>query len=254
MKNAIFMGMLTLAMFLQSAPYKRPTLKQYTPEERAAMAERNGGFVKPVSNGKSVLLIDARKDSSDSLADDFVKRLRVTLPLPFTIRKESVPAGPFLKACRAMKGEEHPAVILLVEADGNAAGLEAYPEEAISIVNATRYKAPDTNTTRERLRKELWRALGLAVGGYGIMQPGCILSPVFSVEELDTVKGSVLSPMRYTGIYKAMDSLDLVKDREVLYSSAVRQGWAPPPTNDIQRALWKKAETRAGKAMPPQNP
>ena len=131
-------------------------------------------------------------------------------------------------------------MLALVDLPG-AASLSVYPEEAIAVVNAAALKgAGDPVKLRMRLGKEIWRAFGFALGGYAQPLPGCVLQPVYSVEELDALKGNQLAPNRLNGVYRSAGRLGLHSDRPVPYSMACRQGWAPPPTNDAQRVLWER--------------
>lgn len=42
--------------------------------------------------------------------------------------------------------------------------------------------------------------------------------------------------------YRAATNLKLAKKRRTTYLQAVKEGWAPAPTNDIQRAVWDKVK------------
>ena len=48
--------------------------------------------------------------------------------------------------------------------------------------------------------------------------------------------------MRFMNVYRAVEKLGIPDEREVPYVKALREGWAPAPTNDAQRAAVQKWE------------
>ena len=52
---------------------------------------------------------------------------------------------------------------------------------------------------------------------------------------------------------RAMEASRIAPVRRTTYKVACEEGWAPPPTNDFQRAIWDatKAATNAPAATPP---
>ncbi len=60
-----------------------------------------------------------------------------------------------------------------------------------------------------------------------------------SIRGLDTVQEFIPIDManRYTSY---LATLGVKPAHERTYRQACKEGWAPPPTNDIQRAIWQK--------------
>ena len=77
---------------------------------------------------------------------------------------------------------------------------------------------------------------GYTQGGVG----GSVMQPVFTVSELDAIRGSALNPLQFNGILNAAMKLDLRSDKPVPYSAACKMGWAPPPTNEAQRVIYER--------------
>ena len=44
--------------------------------------------------------------------------------------------------------------------------------------------------------------------------------------------------------FSASIKLDLRSDKAVPYSAACKMGWAPPPTNDVQRAIYERFKNK----------
>ena len=145
---------------------------------------------------------------------------------------------------RSCKTKNSPAVMVIVGVKDKPT-LSAYPEDAVGIVNAASLKTDDASLFVERLSKETWRGIALALGGFSTAAPNgkivkSILSPVYGVKDLDALKVSVLSPNQCSAVYESVSSIGLQAAKPALYTVACRQGWAPAPTNDIQKAIWDK--------------
>jgi len=89
-----------------------------------------------------------------------------------------------------------------------------------------------------RTRKMIIKALSILMGGGSSQFPGNIMN-VATMRELDQCQENVPVDMvdNYTTYLKAIG----VKPAEkTTYRKACREGWAPPPTNDVQRTIWNQ--------------
>ena len=94
-----------------------------------------------------------------------------------------------------------------------------------------------------RIHKEIWRALGFVSGiGYAPYQND-VLQPVFSVKALDGLEYQVMQPMNFQKMYTTLSKLGVTRARRIPYRVAVQEGWATPPTNDYQKAVWKEVHS-----------
>ena len=90
-----------------------------------------------------------------------------------------------------------------------------YPEELVADVPA----GTNADETQHRLMSALIRIIGICGDKFG-----------------PHVMDTAVSQARELGIGQVI---------RATYRSAVRDGWAPPPTNDYQRAIW---DAEMGKA------
>ena len=210
--------------------------------EMAKFEARTGGMIKQEPNGKAILVVDARGDTSMPL-DQLVNVASVMIKLPFNLKTATIGDLPIYDTAKGFKGSSSPSVILFVDKSGWPS-LTVFPEDAIAVVNIDKLKTSDVSFYKKRIAREFWRAVGFACGGYAMGGKGDVMQPIFSVYELDSMLGNQLNPMRFNGIFSAALKLDLRLDRPVPYSAAVRQGWAPQPTNEMQRAIWLKYKDR----------
>ena len=219
---------------------KKDVTYPFPPSRMDEFNARTGGMVEPDPNGPKALFLDLRTKAEPAVTN-ILKGANVFLHVPYVYERGAAVGGDRIYATlAARRTKEHPAVLALIDVPG-APSLAVYPEDAMAIVNvAALAQGSDQVKLRDRLAKEIWRAFGFALGGYAQPMPGCVLQPVYSVEELDALKGRQLAPNRLNGIYRAAGRLGLHSDHPVPYSMACRQGWAPPPTNDVQKALWER--------------
>ena len=89
-----------------------------------------------------------------------------------------------------------------------------------------------------RARKMIIKSLSLLMGGGSSQFPGNIMNAA-TMRELDQCQESVPVDMvdNYTAYLKAIGVKPAEKST---YRKACREGWAPQPTNDVQKAIWDK--------------
>ena len=233
-----------------SAQAPRGSASPVPPSRLAEWTARTGGMVEQVPNGKSILIVDARRDKALGFAP-LAKTAQAMLHLPFEVKEVECRAvsSPYAAAA-PFRDEMHPAVMFVFDAAGLPT-LSIYPEDAIGCLNVHALADGDGAAVRQRLLREFWRLAGFTLGGYAQGGLGCVMQPVFSVGDLDEVRGSSLNPLQFNGIFNASLKLDLRSDRPVPYSAACKMGWAPPPTNDAQRAIYERFRNKRLDARDP---
>lgn len=210
--------------------------KPLDPQKSAKYIEFQGGLIMAPDNGNRIVVWDATGKASAAV-DAFTNTATRLLSLPFSVKTDPV-TGPAYKAAKSVKSNKTPSVIVINVAGDDVPALSVFPEEAISCINYSALADENEETTKTRIEKELFRSLGFALGGYAVSRTACVMDIVYSRDELDTNTTMLLSPLRKVGISKAAEKLKIPLLRKTLYSTAVRQGWAPAPTNDVQRKIW----------------
>lgn len=103
--------------------------------------------------------------------------------------------------------------------------------------------APSDKAAGVRVARVANRLFGMLNGCFGTMMiPQCVMRPVHSVAEIDALFTSDFSPEAYTKIASFMKEAGYLNARRNTYLGACREGWAPAPTNAVQRALWEQAQ------------
>ena len=119
--------------------------------------------------------------------------------------------------------------------------------KALGAVNVSALKAdsPSAEVLAVRVRKEMWRAFAYVMGAAHSSFPGCLMTTVTSLGELDTVRAETISPEPLQKINQHAGKLGMTRNRVGTYKRACAEGWAPPPENEWQRKIAeevKKAE------------
>lgn len=80
------------------------------------------------------------------------------------------------------------------------------------------------------------------IHGVGVSDrvPHCVMETAVGVEGLDRLVCSELSPEPFPKISAYMNKMGYKSGHRGTYYDGCEGGWAPLPTNDIQRAIWEK--------------
>ena len=233
-----------IEQMLKDAPTGPHGGKLISPEIKELMDRRSGGLVIPKTNGNTVMIVDARGEA-DGFLDAYVAGVKTQFHIGITpVVKEIAADEDLFAAAMAAKTVKSPAVVMIVSREKTPV-LSIFPEDAVGVVNAAPLKTGDAKLYHERLTKEVSRCMALAFGGFATAAPNgkivkSILSPLYSVKDLDNMKLTGIGPGQCNAIYESMALLGVQAARPVVYSVACRQGWAPAPTNAIQKAIWDK--------------
>ncbi len=128
---------------------------------------------------------------------------------------------------------------LVVEDDKLPRIVSAY-EDGWSILNVKGLDAdmPPKDVYENRLRKEINRAFAQSAGaGISLNRP-CVMEPARSLTEIDALKFPVVSPEAMAKIQEVGQKRNVEMLVVTTYKSACQAGWAPAPTNDVQKKIW----------------
>ena len=227
-------------------PGEKVKRRRATAEEikarRAARIAAEGGLVTAPTQGRVVRILN--RTDKVTVAELEEMTAEITQLLGFIV--EVVDSD---KATNQRTG----CLISLAEQDGAPTILVA-PEDPWAAVNVKNLMKdnPTPEVLKTRIRKELWRAFAFAMGAANSNMQPCLMRPIFSLKDLDSEKVAILSPEPLMGISQTAERLNFAASRRVTYKTAVMEGWAPAPTNDVQRAICEKV--KAEQSEKPSNP
>ena len=123
-------------------------------------------------------------------------------------------------------------------------------EEKWGIVNVAQISADKPKTLKLLYRAEkLFTRVGTGLlgGHYCLQIPFSAMKPVYSVADLDKMDAKAIAPLSLTQITYSLPSLGLTQTTQTTYEQACVEGWAPAPTNDVQREIWNDVKNPANR-------
>ena len=90
--------------------------------------------------------------------------------------------------------------------------------------------------------------------GDPVMMPACVMKPAVGMKGVDALVCSTFSPESTGKIISALASAGYKQRKFGTYYDACEEGWAPAPTNAVQKAIWDKVHqlpTKPIKIQPP---
>ena len=230
MKNRVF-PVLVLAASCAVAGAKEDFEKAILAQTGGSIEKPGVGFVAICNNQKAV--------SSDSVQGAISY-----------LRKET---SLFFKLIENGEGESGAGVTIRLVSDPKKPPMLVAPEMGWAEINVDAL-APDLKSDAARkkflptrLQKMILRAFVYANGAGGSGYTGNILDTV-GVRELDYLDLNLPVDAVSRAIEHAIRR-KLIPSETVSYHQACQEGWAPQPTNEIQKTIWEKVHTPPSKPI-----
>lgn len=170
------------------------------------------------------------------------------------IQIEAVKSSPLpdLQAMAVLKKHSAQAGIILVDSE-NLPRLMLAPEEGWAVINvkALNSQLTEKETLAKRVNVEIIRAFTYVCGAATDARSGLIMQPITAVEQLDDIPNVSLQIANADRMVKQLALWGIEPLVIAYYRKACEEGWAPPPTNDVQKSIY--AEVNAEKERGPSN-
>lgn len=237
--SSVLMAEESAEISIQNAGQSTKTDKRHmTIEERkaqrAARIAADGGMIdRPVKGKVICILLKSDKVAKGDIADEIVNMCRMTRTHVEVV--DSTTQSKYPTGC----------LITLAEM-GDAPTLLCAPEDFWATVNLSKLAKdnPSPELFKTRVIKELWRAVGYALGAANSQQQPCLMRPIRNVADLDSEKVAILTPMPMMAVAQTSSKLGFARGGQSTYRAACREGWAPSPTNDIQKVIWEEVHAK----------
>lgn len=207
---------------------------------RAEAIRRAGGLVDMPATGTVFRVVDGQKRIPRETVETHVREIEDRMRFAVSVVE---PGAEYAGTAR----------IELVY-DPAAPSLLVAPDEGWARLNVA-WLASDKPTEAKiasRLRKQMWRATAYALGAGNSMYGPCLMQHIRTLSDLDGDTAKTICPEPYGKIMQVAEKIGLQPRIRVTYEQACREGWAPSPTNDVQRAIWERVQ--AEKERGPTNP
>ena len=197
-----------------------------TPEQREERKYRHfGGHIYHPVKSRVVSILDEQSIVERDAIERIASEMQSMLMIPVAVNASS-----------------NVAVRIRLRADEKAAPLVIMPDNAIAIVDvkALSVDKPAMPLLETRLSKEIWRGLVYVLGGGNTYVQNCVMKQVSSLKGLDAIPSRTACPDAYLRIAESARAIGLNPLRRVTYRQACKEGWAPQPTNDVQKTIWEE--------------
>ena len=218
------------AVFSVFAETSTNAIPNQTARRQRTFEERTGGlFEKPgTQKGTIVFFSDQKQVPLDEL-NAVIPALSQDVRFKYIVTDD-----------KTVKGN----VMIKIIDDPDKQTLLVAPFDAWAVVNVAKLskglssEAAKKKFLPSRTRKVMMKAFAYASGSGASQFPGNMFAAK-TIEELDLMEERF--PMDVvSGITAFLASRNVTPSKLCTYRRAVNEGWAPAPTNDIQRAIWDK--------------
>ena len=210
------------------------------PVDAATAMARMGGILVREAGGPRVVILNAQKEVPESAVEAVATRVQMLMRFGVTVRTTDA-KDPMTQVTRELaKGTNEVSAVVLLAKSGDQPSLLVAPDDRWATINVDALaKGAKDGRLAERTQKELWRGIALAVGGAGSISGKCVLGPAVGLSGLDGLGHApgVDALPRVAGAARRLGMQPFVL---TTYRKAVEEGWAPQPTNDVQRAIWQE--------------
>ena len=215
------------------------------PARRLSRIEKAGGWIEQPGRGKTIRIANAQSRVSHAslaeVADQYGKM--TSFPVEVVDTKETDPKKLLT---------DNTACVVIVKDCECASRLLVAPEDAWGAVNVRAIGADGADDARVTVRtaKETARALAMVLGASDSMMSPCVMKPVHSLADLDANPALMPGMEVYNKLIDNARRLGVAIRRRVSYRTACKEGWAPAPTNDVQKTIWEEVHQLPAKPLP----
>lgn len=248
MKKLLIIAMVTTlaATIVAEDATKTSSRTPLTAEQKAALRKErrerrlaeSGGFVERDVPGKSALIVNAQ----NTVPMDCIAGIAASIRGLSLVRVDTVIGDPS-KSHRPT--QQHPVVVSIINDPTSDTTILVAPEQNWAVLNVFPLlkDKPSAEVTAARVHKEVWRTMAMAMGAANSMMQPCLMRQINTLRELDHTKNMLPSPQPINNMIEVADKLGIVRVHRATYRKACEEGWAPAPTNDVQKAIWDKVHT-----------
>jgi len=216
--------------------------KTMDPATRARLIAATGGFIQLPAKGPAIRFVNLQQSVSLPVLEHATELIKNSARVPASVMNKTGKDLTVVKETKALP--ETLAVIVIREAPGEPALLVA-PEEMWAMVNVAALKEGASQEVLDaRTQKEMWRAVGYLVGVANSVSATTMMSPVEKPLELDAITAQMLNAENLIKVQQNAVKKGVTPSRMSTYKKACEEGWAPMPTNSIQKAVWEEVKAK----------
>jgi len=204
------------------------------------LSKPSGGIVEKPYGG-NVLRVQNMQGAipADKIAA-LTQKVRWTTLLPVEVTTGEIKSDCLIDAANALVSSETVGAGVLLVEDKKMPIVLASPDSRWAVLNVAALSSdgPTPEKLFERFTKVYWCAVARALGVGNSCSLGCVMIPFTNLSELDRIGVLQPSPEPFNKMIDSAAAYGIRTLSIASYRDACRQGWAPAPTNDVQRAIW----------------
>lgn len=196
--------------------------------------ETGGYLVTTHKKSNEIFVINAQKRADERLIKEAFGKVSSSLKTPIGYEM-----GSFSFPNPVIRGE----LSLYIIDDSKMPMSLVAPEGRWAFVNVSPLAAGEGEKPQffaARTKKEIIRLCGILFGGIGSTYRDNVMAPIRKAEDLDTCDSESLPADFLLSCSGFLRNLNVKPFRRTTYRRACEEGWAPAPTNDVQKAVWDK--------------
>lgn len=245
----------SLVVFAETSVTNEPARKarrvvRMSAAESAAMKMKLfGGYVRKEGTGKGkILVVNAQRKAGVKKANNNFRMVRQMLKLNVEFADGSLDGMPTKAAVKATGADF---VIWIADCESNGDYITLSPDSRWGLVNVAALDddGPDRKTLDDRVMKMVMRTFALLCGAANSTSGGGVVGPINGYADIDKI---VFAGYPIDAYQKTLDYLhgaNVDPYVEMTYEMACREGWAPAPTNEFQKAIWDKVHAIPAKPI-----
>ena len=212
---------------------------------RQIIYERLGGEIKKPDKTPAFLFLDCQSRVDASAIEPAARNIRMEFGISVITRQgKYADLGGLLKT--AVVTNDHVATVAIVDVEG-LPRLTAMPDDCAAIVNvrALAVDKPSGAMLAERTTKMAYRAFMIAMGAAWTAQGMGLMRPAETLRDLDLLWGRASPPDCHFPVATQIRRKNVAEGGYTTYQDACLDGWAPAPTNDVQKRIWDGVKSGA---------
>ena len=200
--------------------------------KRAEMEMKSFGGMLPVANSQQgeIVWVNCQKTAPKAWVEEVHTYFMDETKFKITLKD-----GAFDFAAPKVEGN----TTLYIIEDAKLPALLIAPENRWALVNISVIAAEKRPAYfQARVKKQISRAFAILCGATDSQFPGCLTRAIVNEADLDKNIDYALPVDIFGRMRKYMAVLGVKPMKYKPYDAACEEGWAPAPTNDVQKKIW----------------
>ena len=209
------------------------------------MSKPSGGIVEKPYGGKVLRVQNLQGTIPADKIAALTQKVRWTALLPVEVTTGEVKSACLIDAANALVSSETVGAGVLLIEDKKMPIVLTSPDSRWAVLNVAALSSdgPTPEKLFERFTKVYWCAVARSLGVGNSCCHGCVLMPFTNLAELDKIGVLQPSPEPFNKMIDSAAAYGIGTLSIASYRDACRQGWAPAPTNDVQKAIWDEVHS-----------